>query len=114
MLPSFQQFNMSWLAKIPIIAMVIGWLTLIVETLYPIYVWLPKLRVIGIVSVICLHFFIGLFLGMWLFAIIMIILTCTAFGYEALNSLREYQVIKNFKLLRWKKNIFYKRISLSN
>jgi hypothetical protein len=85
MLPAFRQFDMSWLANAPWAAMLMGWSTMALEIGYTFLIWWPKTRRVWLVLVLGMHLSIGLFLGMWLFGIIMIILNLCAFGYDALR-----------------------------
>ena len=100
MLPSFQQFDMSWLSHFPILMYFSGWCIVTIETLYPLMMLLPKWRVLWLLMVSIMHLFIGVFLGMWLFGAIMIILSFSAFGHEALNDIKnmEWFYFLKFKL----------------
>jgi hypothetical protein len=84
-LPTFVQFDMHWLAYVPWLPAMIGWSVLILETGYAFFVWRRSTRMIWLPAVVAMHFSIGLFLGMWLFGLIMIIMNLGAFGYEAVN-----------------------------
>ncbi len=88
MLPSFQQFDMSWLSGFPALMYMFGWSIILIELLYPLLMSLPQWRILGLILIILMHLSIGVFLGMWLFAYIMIILSVFAFGYEALKDIR--------------------------
>jgi hypothetical protein len=76
---------MHWLAKVPWLPAMIGWSVLILETGYAFFVWRRSTRMIWLPAVVAMHFSIGVFLGMWLFGLIMIIMNLGAFGYEAVN-----------------------------
>lgn len=52
----------------------------ILETAYPLFIWPKRTRWIWLASILALHVAIGFFLGMYLFALIMIILNVAAFG----------------------------------
>lgn len=80
--PDFRQYNFDWLAGFPFICKALSWFTIITETLYGIAVWIPRVRVFWIASIILLHLGIGMFLGLWLFALMMIVLSLSAFGYS--------------------------------
>jgi hypothetical protein len=92
MLPSFTQHNLAWLAHYPAVLIVSGWLVVSLEILYPVLLLLPRVRVVGLACIFMLHLFIGVFLGMWLFAAIMIILSFFAFGPQALADIRAYRL----------------------
>lgn len=84
MLPTFRQFDMTWLAWVPAAALLIGWSVIALELGYSIAMWFPRTRTLWMYGVIAMHLGIGMLLGMWLFALIMIVLNVGAFGYEAL------------------------------
>jgi len=76
---NYGNFNLLWLSKYPIVLKTACWWVLIVETLYPIFIW-PKLtRKCWLFNIIALHFFIGLLMGLYMFGLIMIILNIAAF-----------------------------------
>jgi hypothetical protein len=52
----------------------------LIETGYPVFIWLKKTRLIWLICVLGMHFAIGLTMGMYLFALAMIILNIAAFG----------------------------------
>jgi hypothetical protein len=79
MLPSLQQYDMSWVAFYPILAKLACWGTLLAETGYAFFVWPKATRKIWIALIIGLHLGIALFMGLWLFSLIMIILNIGAF-----------------------------------
>jgi hypothetical protein len=85
MLPSFASFDLHWLAYVPWLAAAIGWSVLVLETGYGFFIWFRRTRLIWLLTIAAMHLGIGLFLGMWMFAWIMIILNFGAFGYEAAN-----------------------------
>jgi Vitamin K-dependent gamma-carboxylase len=52
----------------------------ILETSYPLFIWLNRTRRIWFFSILAMHVGIGMMLGLYLFALIMIILNLAAFG----------------------------------
>jgi hypothetical protein len=52
----------------------------LIETGYPFFIWLKKTRLVWLVAIIAMHVAIGVTMGMYLFALIMIILNVAAFG----------------------------------
>jgi hypothetical protein len=60
----------------------IGIAVLVVEIGYPIFIWPRKTRLIWLVAILCMHTGIGLTMGLYLFALIMITLNLAAFGPE--------------------------------
>ncbi len=79
-LPVFSQLDMSWLAQAPWLATVMGWSVLLIEGTYPIFMNWRKTRALWLTLVVGMHLGIGLSMGMWLFASIMIILSAAAYG----------------------------------
>jgi len=76
---NYGSFNLLWLSKFPFVLKTVTWWVLVIETLYPIFIW-PKLtRKFWLFNVVALHFFIGLFMGLYMFGFIMIILNIAAF-----------------------------------
>lgn len=54
----------------------------LLETGFLLLIWLPKTRAFWLLAVIAMHLAIGLALGLYLFALIMITLNVAAFGTE--------------------------------
>ena len=52
----------------------------LLETGYPIFIWLRKTRTFYLVAIITMHLAIGLAMGLYLFALVMITLNFAAFG----------------------------------
>ena len=77
----FARFDMHWMAQYPLLAKCIGWSTLLVEIGYPLYIWWPRIRPYGYLAVVLLHASIAIFMGLQLFATIMIIFNTAAFGW---------------------------------
>ena len=67
---------------------IIGILVCVMEATYPIFIWPQKTRLIWFVGVVGMHAAIGLLMGMYLFASVMIILNLSAFGPESVVRLR--------------------------
>lgn len=89
--PDFRQFDFTWLAWHPWVAMVLSWFTMIIETGYCMAMWIPRLRVFWLAGIISLHVGIGLFLGLYLFGLIMILLSISAFGYPAYQDWQKWR-----------------------
>lgn len=71
-----QHLIISWRAVLPILGIAI----LVLETGYPVFIWLKKTRLVWLIAIVCMHIAIGLTMGLYLFALIMIILNLAAFG----------------------------------
>jgi hypothetical protein len=59
---------------------VLGISICLIETGYPVFIWLKKTRTIWLIAVLAMHIAIGLAMGMYLFALIMIVLNVAAFA----------------------------------
>jgi hypothetical protein len=59
---------------------VLGISICLLETGYPVFIWLRKTRTIWLICILGMHIAIGLTMGMYLFALIMIVLNLAAFG----------------------------------
>jgi hypothetical protein len=108
MLPTFKHFDFGWMAYVPAVPLLMGWSILLIEFSYIFLVWIPKYRTFAVVSVVLMHTGIGLFMGMWLFAAIMICFNLFAFGTEILADLavfsRRYKELKpRFEFVKWQK-----------
>ncbi len=64
---------------------ILGWLTIIFELLYPVFINLKFTRNFWLISIIIMHALIALFLGLTTFSLIMVILNLTAYYYPFLN-----------------------------
>src|SRR5438552_1431484 len=65
-------FEVTWLARVSWLPMVIGWATVVMEAGYGIGVWLPMLGRIWLVSIILMHVGIALAISLSFFACVMI------------------------------------------
>lgn len=105
----FSRFDMSWLAQYPWLARLVCWSTLLVETGYPLFMWFRRSRLYGYFAVVSMHLGIAIFMGLELFAAIMIIFNTAAFGWPYIEVLFRNPVVELFK--RFKKAGF---IGISN
>jgi hypothetical protein len=78
--PSFSQnFNYSFFANNPTLLVFSGWAVVVVELLYPVFIWNPKLKNLWLTLTCLLHLGIAFFMGLYYFASIMILLNLLAF-----------------------------------
>jgi hypothetical protein len=91
--PDFRQYDFTWLARFPLVAILSSWFVMLIETGYCIAMWIPRLRVVWMAGIIVLHLGIALFMGLGLFGLIMILLTVSAFGHEAWNDVKKMRVL---------------------
>lgn len=81
-LPVFHVFDLTWLASVPWLPMMIGWSVLLTEGGYLVAMWFRRTRLPWFCAIVGMHLGIGLFMGMWVFAAVMITLNIGAFGAE--------------------------------
>lgn len=63
----------------------VGIAVCVLETAYPFFIWPKRTRLGWLIAVIGMHIAIGLTMGLYLFALIMIILNIAAFGTEFIS-----------------------------
>lgn len=63
---------------------VIGIAVFLLELGYPVFIWPKNTRVIWLIGILSMHVAIGLAMGLYLFALVMIVLNLAAFGPEFL------------------------------
>ena len=78
-LPLYQQFDLAWLAGYPVLLQALSIFTVLAQLAYPVLVW-TRARVPVVAVTELIHLGIAIFLGLWLFAIMMIVLNLAAFG----------------------------------
>lgn len=83
MLPDYRQYDFGWMSAWPLVPMIGGWATLLIEMGYCVFIWPRPTRRLWIVLVVGMHLGIALFLGLTLFGLIMSTLTMTIFGVPA-------------------------------
>lgn len=69
------------LAKYPILFKMLSVSVVLIELLYPFFIWFSKTRRILLILIIILHLSIGIFMQFYTFAAIMILMNLIAFGY---------------------------------
>ncbi len=77
----FRQFNFSWIARYPLLPKIMGWWTLLIECGYIVFIWWRPTARFWLINVLLMHLGIFVFMGLHTFAIIMMALNLTAFGY---------------------------------
>jgi hypothetical protein len=78
--PPFNVIDPEILVRGELILPIIGIVICLLETSYPFFIWSSKTRNIWLIGVCAMHVGIGLTMGMYLFALIMIVLNVAAFG----------------------------------
>lgn len=80
--PGFTMLDMTWLSTVPIIPIVVGWLVLLVETFYSLFINLIKTRLVWLLAAFAMHLGIGYFMGLYQFAMLMIVWNMCAYGHQ--------------------------------
>lgn len=78
-------FDASWLARFPAVAVALCWSVLLIEVGYAFFIWPHRTRPIWIAATVSLHLGIGVAMGLWMFSLMMILMTCCAFGVPMLR-----------------------------
>lgn len=90
-------FNSMWFANHSGLVVIMGWSIIIIEMLYPVFVWIPKIRKLWLSLTIMMHLGIALVLGLYFFSAIMIIWNLTAFYFYAPVEIRSQEKIETEK-----------------
>ncbi|HEX6739496.1 MAG TPA: HTTM domain-containing protein [Vicinamibacteria bacterium] len=78
MQPQFRQLPLAWLSEVPWVPMAAGWAVMVVELGYAFFIWRPETRGAWLGATLALHLGIGLFLGLWFFAAVMVVFNLAA------------------------------------
>lgn len=84
-LPNYQSLldvNIDFLGRYPILFVMLGWLVIIIELGYPIFINLKKTRNIWLLLTIIMHLNIALILGLYFFSALMITWNITNYYYQ--------------------------------
>lgn len=96
-------FDFSWMADHSYILILLGWSTIIIEMLYPVFVWIPKTQKTWVMLTISMHLGIALVLNLYYFSAIMIIWNLTNFYFERASVPVKFSVPLFLKRLVFKK-----------
>jgi hypothetical protein len=88
MLVNFKIIDFSFLANYPIVTTTLGCVIVALELLYPIFIYIDKTRRLWLIGIILMHVFIGLFMSLPFFGLVMIIFNIAAFGWNDFFSSR--------------------------
>jgi hypothetical protein len=78
-LPEMAQFDMTWLAYVPWLAVLLGWGTLAIELGYAFLIWPRRTRKWTVLATLSLHAGVAVTLGLYSFSAVMCALTVAAF-----------------------------------
>ncbi|WP_438025716.1 HTTM domain-containing protein [Sorangium sp. So ce233] len=82
-MPEYRQYDFTWLAYYPWLAMAAGWMVLLIECGYPVMIWPRRTRRLWVAATVALHVGIAAFMGLGVFGAIMAVLTIAAFAVRA-------------------------------
>jgi hypothetical protein len=80
--PPFNTISPDILVRFKYVLPVLGISICLIEVGYPIFIWMKKTRFFWLFCVLAMHAAIGLTMGLYLFALIMIVLNLAAFGAD--------------------------------
>src|SRR6478672_401942 len=78
--PPFNLLSPDILVRFKYALPVLGISICLIEIGYPVFIWIKKNRFLWLVCILAMHAGIGLMMGMYLFALVMIVLNLAAFG----------------------------------
>lgn len=78
--PPFNLVSPEILVRFKYALPVLGILICLLEVSYPVFIWLKRTRRIWLVCILAMHAAIGLMMGLYLFALVMIVMNLAAFG----------------------------------
>ncbi|HZS18605.1 MAG TPA: HTTM domain-containing protein [Candidatus Udaeobacter sp.] len=78
--PPFNLVSPDLLIRFKYALPILGISICLIELGYPFFIWIRKTRLVWLVCIVAMHVGIGLAMGMYLFALVMIVLNLAAFG----------------------------------
>jgi hypothetical protein len=78
--PPFNLISPDILVRFKYVLPILGISICLIELGYPFFIWIKKTRLFWLVCILAMHAAIGLAMGMYLFALVMIVLNLAAFG----------------------------------
>jgi hypothetical protein len=78
--PPFNLISPEILVHLKYALPILGISICLIEVAYPVFIWIRKTRFLWLACVVAMHIGIGLMMGMYLFALVMIVLNVAAFG----------------------------------
>ncbi|HEY7000157.1 MAG TPA: HTTM domain-containing protein [Candidatus Udaeobacter sp.] len=83
--PPFDLISSDILVRFKYALPILGISICLIELGYPFFIWIRKTRLFWLVCILAMHTAIGLAMGMYLFALVMIVLNLAAFGIGMRN-----------------------------
>ena len=81
--PPFNLVSPEILVRFKYALPVLGILICLLEVSYPIFIWIKKTRFIWLTCILAMHAAIGILMGLYLFALVMIVMNVAAFGVSS-------------------------------
>ena len=78
--PPFNLISPEILVRFKYALPILGISICLIELGYPLFIWIKKTRLFWLVCILAMHAAIGLAMGLYLFALVMIVLNLAAFG----------------------------------
>jgi hypothetical protein len=78
--PPFNLISPDILVRFKYVLPILGISICLIELGYPVFIWIKKTRLFWLVCILAMHAAIGLAMGLYLFALVMIVLNLAAFG----------------------------------
>ena len=89
--PPFDVVSADILVRFKLLFPIAGIAICFLETAYPVFIWWRRTRAVWLSGILLMHVAIGLMMGMYLFAMVMIVLNLAAFGVDLFPTLRVTQ-----------------------
>jgi hypothetical protein len=78
--PPFNLVSPEILVRFKYALPALGILICLLEVSYPIFIWIKKTRFVWLICILAMHAAIGLMMGLYLFALVMMVMNVAAFG----------------------------------
>jgi hypothetical protein len=78
--PPFDLISADILVRFKYVLPILGISICLIELGYPLFIWIKRTRLFWLACILVMHMAIGLAMGMYLFALVMIVLNIAAFG----------------------------------
>jgi hypothetical protein len=76
----FNLITPELLVRFKYVLPVLGILICLIEVSYPVFIWIRKTRFVWLICILTMHAAIGLMMGLYLFALVMMVMNIAAFG----------------------------------
>ena len=83
--PPFNLLPAATLIRVGCLLPLIGIVVVLLETGYPIFIWMRKTKAFWLLGIVMMHVTIGVAMGLYQFALVMIVLNLAAFGPDLIG-----------------------------